>query len=250
VDTASLLAAVAAAHVTWATITSEHAGNKLRLDVMADAMRFDGVPAMTWARKPVAITHPDHGRVFDGVRLPATASELNEIAKLTGSMLMTPLVVDLLWAQADVRLESVVNVRGVIVAVSDIHKVHEAIERELAGRTGLIEAPGKYWVNSNRLVGGKFGVHQAVNYGWPSRTGNSLGVMGTHRVWQPPGARHDSRHSDPSQVIRLMRRAALLLRAGSTEWVDVDLHDVAIDPQLAGLISHEGVLVSIPRTAA
>lgn len=230
--------------VEWAELTSEYNGHKLVLSVMRDAMRFNNVPAMTWDRKIIS------AKRFNGVRLAATAKELQEIADLLFGMLLTPKVCDLVWAEAGrsgTQLESVVSVKGRIVAVSHVHDVHEALEaalRKAGGDVGgFIESVGKYWVISNRLIGGKFGVNQAVNYAWFTRQrGNGLGVTKTANVWQTVGAAHNALHQDPSQAIRLMHRLARLLRAGSTEYEDVDLYDIAKDPELAGLISHEGVL--------
>lgn len=250
-----ILAAIRAGkiHVSWAPLVSEHNGHKLQLSVFRDAMKFDGVPAMAWTRKPVPETHPDHGKTYDGVRLPVTAIEMQQVADLLFCMLLTPKVVDLIWLEAgkagNVRFDSVVNVSGKIVAESDIHKVHEAIEAALAkagGDTGgMVDSVGKYWVVCNAMLAGKFTASntQAVNYGWPTKgTGNGPGVTGKVNMWQRIGTAHNNLHYDPSQTIRLMYRTALLQRAGTTDWVEIDLYDLAKDAELAPLISHEGVM--------
>lgn len=238
------------AHVSWATITSEHKGHQLRISVFRDAMKFDSVPAMLWTRKPVPASHPDAGKTFDGVRLPVTAVEMQQIADLTGCMMLTPKVVDLIWLEAGlngVQIDSVVNVQGKIVAESDIHRVNAEIDAKLAkasgNREGVIDSVGKYWVVCNAMLTGPYSAagRQAVNYGWPTKgAGNGRSVTGKFNVWQTIGSRHDVGHYDPSQVIRLMSRTAQLLKAGSSDWVDVDLYDIARDLDLAGLISHEG----------
>lgn len=232
-------------HVDWADLTSEHNGHKLVLSVMRDAMAFDAVPAMTWDRKVLDAT-----KIYNGVRLAATAKEMQMIADMLFCMLPTPKILDLVWAEAGrtgAQLESVVVVKGKIVANSHIHDVHEALEEAIlkAGgdRGGFVEATGKYWVICNWLLSGRFGINQAINYGWFTKgKGQGLGVTGTVHVHQTLGSRHDSTHQDPSQVIRLMHRMARLLRAGASDWEDVDLYDIAKDSELAGLISHEGVL--------
>lgn len=237
------------AHIDWGHVTSEHNGHKLRIAVMSDAIRFDNVPPMNWHREPRA-PRANEQATYDGVRLPATANEMQQVADLLGSMMLTPKVLDLIWQQAGqsgTQLESVVNVGGQIVALSDIHLVHEAVEAAIvkAGghNGGILEAVGKYWVLSNRLVNGKFGLHQAVNYAWFTKgRGNGPGVTNTVNVWQTLGAAHNSQHIDPSQVIRLMYRWGWLLRNGSSTWEQVDLAVIAKDPDLAGLLSHEGVL--------
>ncbi len=232
-------------HVDWMDLQVRYGGHELVVSVMRDALRFDNVPAMTWDRKLL-----DASKVYNGVRLAATAKEMQEIADLLFCMLPTPKILDLVWAEAGrtgTQLESVINLNGNIVAMSNIHDVHDAVEDAIAkaggDRGGFIEAVGKYWVISNRLLNGRWGVNQAVNYGWFTRKrGNGRSVTNTIDVWQTLGAGHDSHHQDPSQVIRLMHRSARLLRARSHEWEDVDLVDVAKDPNLASLISHEGVL--------
>lgn len=234
-----------AVEASWSNLQSEHKGHHLIIGVMRDAMKFNEVPAMTWDRKVL-----DPNKKLDGVRLGVTAKEMQQIADLMYCMLPTPKVLDLVWEAAGktgTQLESVVNVKGTIVAMSNIHDCHEAVEAAIAkaggDRGGFIESVAKYWVLSNRLINGKFGVNQAVNYAWFTRQkGNGPGVTGTVNVWQTVGAAHDSSHQDPSQGVRLMYRTAKLLRAGATDWVEVDLWDIAGDPELAPLISHEGVL--------
>lgn len=171
---------------------------------------------------------------------------MQQVADLLGCMLLTPKVLDLVWQQAERRFDPVINVNGQIVAMSDIHLVHEAIEAKIVKIGGdpksLVASVGKYWVLSNRLLGGKFGIHQCVNYGWHASNATLAAVTPGLKVYQNPGAAHDSSHIDPSQVVRLMYRWAWLLRAGSNTWERIDLHTVATDPDLCPLISHEGVL--------
>ncbi len=232
----------------WSWVLNEHDGNKLAVAVFRDAMKFDGMPPMNWGRKPLQ----GDTRTFDGVRLPATANELQQIADLLGCMLMTPTIVDRLWSEAGeagLQFEPVVNVKGKIVAISNVHDVHEAIEAAIIraggdpGKEAVLSSVGKYWVLMNRALNGKFGKQQAINYGWFTKgKGNGRSVTNLVNIWQTPGGAHNDDHLDPSQVIRLMYRQARLLRAGSTQWEDIDLHRVAADTTLAPLLSHEGVL--------
>lgn len=234
----------------WGWVLSEHAGDKLAIAVFRDAMKFDGVPSMNWGRKILP-----GSQTYDGVRLPATANELQQIADHLGCMLLTPKIVDLLWEEAGshgTQLDSVVNIRGKIVAVSNVQDVHEELEKAIVkaggdlGGTAIIDSVGKYWVLSNRLVGGKYGTAQAVNYGWPTKgRGNGPGVTRTCNVWQTVGAAHNDQHLDPSQTIRLMYRWGRILRGDSQVWEDVDLHEVALDPLMAPFISHEGPLKTL-----
>ncbi len=256
--------------VGWGTVHLTHNGHQLDVQVFRDAMKFDNVPAMTWHREPVPPTHKDYGKTYNGVRLPVTAVEMQQIADLTYCMMLTPKVVDAIWAAAKaagVQINSVVGVHGQIVAISDIQDVHAEVEAALTkpisavDPNGIIDSVGKYWVICNELLAGKFS-HieqadktfinmQATNYGWPDANNpvhNSV-TMICH-MWQTIGSEHNYEHIDPSQVIRLMSRLAKLCRAGSTTWEEVDLFTIAQDPDLCGLISHQGVLKILRQPGA
>lgn len=228
----------------WAEVLSVVGDEKLYISVTRDALRFDGVPAMNWHRDPAA----NNGDTFDGVRIPATAAEMQQIADILFCMLPTPKVLDLVWAQASLRFDPVVNLGpGKIVAVQKVDDVHQAVEKKIAGAggypdRGAVASVGKYWVICNKLAApGKFGVNTACNYGWHSSNGVYGAVTPGLRVWQGEGTRHNDLHVDPSQVIRLMYRMARLVRKdGSVE--KVDLHDIASDPTLSAAINHDGIL--------
>lgn len=231
--------------VEWGYLTSDYNGNKLVFSAMKDAVKFNNIPALTWDRKLIS----GNSNLYDGVRLAATAEELQKIAYLSGCMLMTPKIADLLYHAAGstngTQLDSVVNVHGNIVAISNIHDVHLALEAAIAVaggfKGGFVEAVGKYWVICYELLIGQFGAQQAANYAWFTKGhGNGPGVTNTINVWQTIGIRHNAMHQDPSQVIRLVYRKAKLLRAGSSTWEDADLYDILSDPKLAPLISHQG----------
>jgi hypothetical protein len=246
----------------WGTVVSEHNGHKLYIRVFKDAMKFDDVPAMTWDFRPIikADGTVDETR-YDGVRLPASAEELQQIADLTSCMLLTPRVVDLIWLQSTTRFDAIVNSGSPynqIVALMPIvgkqpHKGGEitGISQMIDARIpawgdgkGIIASVGKYWVLTNDLGDSwrlRYGEETACNYGWCSRSASGPGVTPGVQCWQRPGYQHDKHHWDPSQLIRLMFRTAKLVRADGTEDY-VDLGDVAQDPELGPLITHEGEL--------
>lgn len=248
----------------WAEVISEHNSHKLHVSVLRDAMKFDGIPAMTWDYKP-AFTVENGKRVedlrmFDGVRLPATAHELQEIADLIGGMLLTPKIIDLIWLQAGIKFDAVVNTadplnpkKRNIVAESDIHIVHQEIEEAITKAGGddgasLISCVGKYWCLIEQLTvhGMTQGDWTACNYGWFAKRASGPGLTPGTQCWQRPGYRHNKQHWDPSQTIRLMYRHALLVRADGTE-EDVDLHTVAADPELCGLLTPDGTPLTYLR---
>jgi len=212
----------------WASVVSEHAGHRLHLAVMADA-----------------VIDPD------GVRQPATAAQMQRVADSLGCMLLTPLVIDLVWRQATLRFNPVINVKGRIVAECSVAKVHAAIEQKIADAggypdDGIVACVGKYWTVCNALArsGLAYGQKTAANYGWfdsDAPEGRRGVTGGDIHPWQTLGTRHNDQHVDPSQVVRLMQRWAWLEKANGDKG-DVDLHTVAADPDLAPLINHDGVL--------
>lgn len=231
----------------WAEVISTYGDLKLRISVFRDAMKFDNMPAMTWKREPI----PGDTRVFNGVRVPATAGELQQIAYLLGCMLMTPKVIDLLWLQAQLKFDSIVNSGSpsyTIVATMNINDVHDRIEAAITKAGGddgtkLIDSVGKYWCLINELKGHPQvqGDYCACNYGWPAKVASGPGITPGVQVYQRPGFAHNKLHWDPSQTIRLMHPFAVLIRADGTE-EQVDLRTLASDPSLAPLITHQSTL--------
>lgn len=241
----------------WTEVCSEHDGNKLFISVMRDSMKFDGMPAMTWDFRPTYVVKDgkrvEDDRLFDGVRMPATAYELQQIADLTNGMLMTPLVIGLIWLQAGLKFDSVVNVKGKIVAVSDIHAVHEAIEAVIAKLGGddgtqLVSCVGKYWCLIQQLANYGFvhGAQACCNYGWFAKSASGPGLTAGTQCWQRPGFRHNIQHWDPSQTIRLMYKWGRLVRADGTE-EHVFLPDLAKNTDRCPLITHDGKPLSYLR---
>ena len=238
----------------WSYVTSTHEQDKLQIAVLRDAMKFDGQPAMNWHREPKSGAVADRtDQLFNGVRLPASAFELQQIADMIGAMLLTPHVIDLIWLQAAVRFSAIVN-SGVphytIVADLDVTVVHQMIEQAALAHgddgTTLVSCVGKYWCLCNELADGYaygkrvlYGTDTACNYGWCSTAVGHHGVTPGVFVWQTQGFKHPKTQIDPSQTIRLMHRQALLSRAGAS-FAPIDLHDVAADASLAPLLTHDG----------
>lgn len=225
----------------WYEVVSEYNGNKLYIKVFRDAMKFNGVPALTWNFKRIT----GDVRTFDGVRLPASAHQLQEIADLLGCMLMTPKVIDLIWLQAGTKFDAVINVNGKIVAITNIHDLHTKVESEVGTDDGvsLISCVGKYWCLTNELSWKPSHGNDtaACNYGWFARHASGPCLSPGTQCWQRPGFGHGKSHFDPSQVIRLMHRKARLISSDGTEQ-EVDLHDIAADSALAPLLHHQGIL--------
>lgn len=222
------------AKVEWADLVSEHNGHRLTMRIFRDALKVDGI------------------------RWPASARVMQQIADMTATMLPTPKILDLVWLEAGrsgIQFDCVINHklpgRGQPTIVADLTPeivsplVDEKIENALGNPAGLIASVGKYWVLSNRLANPStltFGVQTACNYGWHHSKGLYQAVTPGLKVWQSQGTRHNDLHCDPSQVVRLVSRTAILRRAGSTVDETVDLHFIARDPELSKLINHDGPL--------
>lgn len=221
------------ARVEWAPLTSEYKGHKLQLSVFRDALKVDGI------------------------RQPATAKHLQEVADLLYCSLLTPKLLDLIWIEAGktgVQFNCVVNHNKVIVADLTPEIVSPLVDAEIAKKGdngGLIASVGKYWVLSNGLRSTRltYGVKNACNYGWYSSLAGSIGVTPGLKVWQTQGFRHNDEHVDPSQVIKLVHRRVFLTRAGTTTPVEMDLHDIFRDKELAPLVNHDGPLLYLRQAS-
>jgi len=233
------------ARYTWHWVTSSCDRLRLRIAVLRDAMRFDGMPQLDWYRRI-----KDDSKTFDGVRLPASADELQQIADLVGGMLLTPRVCDLIWLQAKIKFDCNANSGPPdyeIAATTDITKIHELIEADIEALGGddgesLISCVGKYWVLISQLAakGMVQGDWAACNYGWFAEKASGPGLTPGTQCWQRPGYRHNKLHLDPSQTIRLMWKHGELSRDEGETWEDVALVDVAADAELAPLLTHDG----------
>lgn len=221
------------------TIYSTYKDYTLKIKVFRDAMKFDAVPGMKFNRTPNG-----KAKTYDGVRLPASAYELQEIADLLNCMLLTPKVIDLIWLQAELKFDAIINIKGQIVAISNIEDVHEAIEnkiKSLGGDDGtkLVSCVGKYWCLTNQLqyYGMLHGAWTCCNYGWCAVRASGPGILPGVQCWQRPGYRHGGTHLDPSQTIRLMHKIGILEKPdGNKE--KVNLQEIAQDSKLFNLITH------------
>lgn len=186
----------------------------------------------------------------DGVRRSATAAEMQEVADAMFCVMPTPRILDLIWEEAGrtgTRTNPVVNIGGKIVANLDDETVSAAVDAALekAGgdKGGLMASVGKYWVLTNALRRSnlRFGNRTACNYGWHSTGAPYRAVTPGLKVWQSPGLRHNDEHVDPSQVVRLVYRNAMVSEDGS-ELRRMDMLEVLQHPVLNKLVSHEGSL--------
>ncbi len=183
----------------------------------------DGRLEYRWADLPGApgVAVFEDAAKLEGLRVPVSARTAKVIAEILASssganvLPTTPLIEDLIYDAADVR------VKPVAFETADPRSVaqfNSSIERQIAQQTGgrpgwgLVSCVGKSWVLSNMAIDHP---GAAINYGfhWPAGTrtaeqGPWPSVNGKSKVFQQEGARHNPDHWDYSQTLRLCRLEA------------------------------------------
>lgn len=162
-----------------------------------------------------------------------------------------------------------------MVLHSELVKKRIAAAREKKGkRAPLISNIGKYWVvnsqTSRRIKSREDkSADAAINYGWHKAAKGVFARTATLQpnvdIWQTPGAEHPLSHSDYSQLVMLVSRSVRVCEPsglsgfgaagynckdgsnckikdvpGKTRCVDI--YDLAQDPKLAKIVSHEGTI--------
>jgi len=208
---------------TWVELVHEEDGRVLKLFVMEDALKIDGV------------------------RVNVSARSEQRLADMFDASLPTAKVADMMYAHAVRKiLPSPTSISSTVSAM----KAHsERIDSMLlqGESSGLLSPVGKHWILDKSLREGKT---TACNYGWHFRGTTFKGIRGYRpvsnvcdydvSVIQQNATAHDSAHSDYSQTCQLVCQ---------TCWVDGEtkrFSDILRDPNLAKLVSHTGPL-SIDR---
>ena len=160
------------------------------------------------------------------MRFDVTAEGAQRIADELHAILLTPRILQLIWEQADVRLEPcTLPADAKMASTARMIEHSKCVDDRIARRKGLIVNVGKHWVLTNRIAEKK---NLAANYGW---------FVKGRRPIQTVGTRHDTAHTDYSQVLRL---AKPLIKVDGRE---VDIRRVGRSPDLWGLVSDEGPLL-------
>lgn len=207
----------------FAPVTSVHNGKTCVFRVFRDALKVDGI------------------------RINVTAYSQQQIADVTGCMLLTAKIADLAWCQREIHVDphSIwFDDGGIHMADTSWMKKHsDMIDNDVLGREGLIGTVGKIWINDNYLAV----VNKAMNYGWHVLEKNSAKrdvcaslqryPSGQYvKMIQSRGTFHDEFHEDYSQVCVLLDKFCEL------DGQKVEVASVLTDPNLAPLGSHQGVL--------
>ncbi len=192
---------------TWTPITSEARGHKAKIWISADALKVGDV------------------------RVTTNAETCQRIADLLGASLCTTRIVDLAYEQADIRIRPQLQTPDDHMAEWHRTVQHSLAIDRLITVGYLARNVGKHWVLSDLLVPGI-----AANYGWHDPAAKSKSWPAELQVWQPLGTRHNTKHTDYSQTVVLMRNT--LEVDGTVRRMD----DVMQDPELACLINYDGCM--------
>lgn len=183
---------------------------------------------------------PDYlavGSDRDFVRVPLGLPAAMRVAERFDMVLPTTRMVDVIYAQANVRLSPSPMEPGAQMASTNYFLRHNATvegqRREADSRLGLlVSGHKKDLVLTNRLDRNP---GRVAIYGWHRRSGSPI---------QPLSTVHGAQYADYSHGIRLISRRAFV------DGQPIDLRDLLADSRLAGLLSSEGPISNRQLLAA
>jgi hypothetical protein len=214
------------------------------------------------------------GHPGDSFRVPATAATYQKIADELGATLLTPKLLDD-WQRQSFTLKLTPTTIPISSTMASTKKVSDTVDRKIAQKIFPTMAPdvalkallplvmsgcmpitneGKFWTLSTYVSNqgpiqyyGKAplaGTVAAENYGFyiPGGGGTATPVPG-YGVIQGPGHAHDYGHTDYSQLQKFVQRKVEVCKGLSCRTVDI--YDLARDPELAPLVSHERVAINM-----
>jgi hypothetical protein len=227
------------AEYTWETITSTHGDHTAEFMVFGDALKIQGV------------------------RVGMSAETEQIVADMLGCSLLTAKLADLIWLQRQVTLKpfphgNPVTMHDTAAMLKHSAKIDAALEA-LGNPGGIISTTGKHWIIDNSIADGRlierFPV--ACNYGWPFEGPSFEGIQGEVlatqakgadgkllRLIQGRGTRHNNQHADYSQICVLVSLDCIV------DGQPMKLADLLVDPELAPLACHAGVLKCVRQPGA
>lgn len=210
----------------WADLVYTMNGKSVKLQVMEDALKIDGV------------------------RVNVSATLQQRLADVFDASLMTAQVADLVYVNAARRVDPAPMQISTTVASMTKHSANvDARLKSLSVSSGLVADPGKHWILDKKVeqMPGR-----ACNYGWHFTGSSYLGitgfpvaskvnVLGTKpvKVIQPNATAHDAAHSDYSQICQLVSQVCWI------DGIEKRFSELLIDPALAALINHQGPLKNV-----
>lgn len=189
----------------------------------------------------------DDALKIEGVRINVSAKIQQKVADLLNCILPTAKIYDLMWHNCEEKINPMPRL---ISMTKDAMVEHsQKIDKALENNNSIIKSTvGKTWIVDNAIKN-KNG--RACNYGWHFTTGNKYkGIRGnvcasllknpeTNSYWymiQSRGFHHQDTHLDYSQ------NAILISKQCFVNGQERNITEVLQDPELAGIINHDGVL--------
>jgi len=197
----------------WVSITSKIKNHTAIFQVCDDAIRVE---------------------IEDGTRFrfQVSATLAQQCADAMDASFITAKISDLSYQQAEIIVDaSILYPTPDMVTINRSKDWNRMVEKKRAGRIGLFRDCGKSWILSNRLST----TNGAINYGFYDHTAPYVGPGGLN-MWQTVGTRHDRLHTDYSQTLLLMNKKC------QVDGKSTNVVEVMKNPELASLLSYEGVL--------
>lgn len=204
----------------WSEIATVVDGKEIRLRLMDDALKIEGV------------------------RVNVSALLSQRLADYFDASLPTAMVADMMYAFATRRATPCPRPISSSVAAMVVHS--SEVEKQVGPGPGLAATVGKHWVLDKQLEGRQ---KSACNYGWhfPGTSFQGIsgfpvaskGICSGVKVIQPNATAHDNLHSDYSQICQLVSQ---------TCWIDGAerrFSEVLTHPIDAYLVSHQGPLAIV-----
>jgi hypothetical protein len=224
---------------TQFAIRIAHLTGAARERAIIDAVSRQSVPPSLLVGYGVNVQIPGHSGTFyaapdyfgigtdaDWIRMPMYPSTAQRIADTYGMLLPTKKMVDLIHDAAPVKISFTAKSTDRESTTTFIESDHD-IERKRAGRIGLTAGQKKDIVITNGLV--RHPGHVAIYGAWDTQD----------HVIQGPGVNvtsHSNSYVDYSHGVRLIKPIMLV------DGREMPVLDVLANPQLAGLLSDEGVM--------
>jgi len=209
---------------SWVPLEYEALNMKVKLNVMADALKIDGV------------------------RVNVSATLQQKLADIFQASLLTAQVADLMYIHATHAIQpSPVPISSTVQSMVDhSHRVDVMVGQYMGG---IVAPAGKHWILDKKL---DYTPDRACNYGWHFLGTVFKGIKGYPAncfikqisglpisVIQPNATAHDRYHTDYSQICQLVSQ---------TCWVDGQekkFSDLLKDPKLCGLVTNLGVIKNV-----
>lgn len=195
----------------------EASGKKVKLQVMADALKIGDV------------------------RVNVSAGLQQQLADVFDASLLTAQVADVMFINAKYRVEP--SPEPISSTVKSMINHSQRVDKMIGTYAGgIVAPPGKHWILDKKIEWAKPG--RACNYGWHFLGTSFKGIKGypcasgprmlnnkSVFVIQPNATAHDFRHSDYSQICQLVSQQCWV------DGVEYRFSDLVKNPTLFNLVT-------------